>query len=183
MPYLLLIVDIPPPASSLYLQVFITFETYYSMFYLVFLFAIEFYKGKQDHSLTLDLNLSINNTGLSFVYRLWRITVPTECVGSGNGFNLRVFLAAADETWFRETGKQKWARKCHKVLHDFFYLRVPVLLLLCPLHNVCAHSGYWVRTNRFFLRLFRNLNFSPRLHHVQQGGKALSIYWLPKCSD
>ena len=33
------------PASSLYLQVFITFETYYSLFYLVFLFLIEFYKG------------------------------------------------------------------------------------------------------------------------------------------
>ena len=38
--------DIPPPASSLYLQVFITFETYYSVFYLAFLFSIEFYKGK-----------------------------------------------------------------------------------------------------------------------------------------
>jgi len=39
--------DIPPPAASLYLQVFITFETYYSVFYMLFLFAIEFYKGKQ----------------------------------------------------------------------------------------------------------------------------------------
>ena len=40
------IYEIPPPASSLYLQVFITFEMYYSIFYVVFLFAIEFYKGK-----------------------------------------------------------------------------------------------------------------------------------------
>ena len=37
--------EIPAPASSLFLQVFITFEMYYSIFYLVFLFLIEFYKG------------------------------------------------------------------------------------------------------------------------------------------
>ena len=40
-----ILVEIPPPASSLYLQVFITFEMYYSCFYVFFLFAIEFYKG------------------------------------------------------------------------------------------------------------------------------------------
>ena len=39
-------IEIAPPASSLYLQVFITFEMYYSVFYMVFLFMIEFYKGK-----------------------------------------------------------------------------------------------------------------------------------------
>ena len=172
--------DIAPPASSLYLQVFITFETYYSMFYLVFLFAIEFYKGKQDHSLTLS---SIILTMLFFVYRLWRITVPTECMGSRDGFNLRVFLAAADEAWLGQTGKQKWARDRHQVLHDFFYLRLHVLLLLRPLHNVRADSGYRIRTNRFFLRVFRDLNFPARLHHVQQGRKALSTYWLLKCFE
>ena len=44
-PLFFVCLDIPPPASSLYLQVFITFETYYSAFYMIFLIMITFWKG------------------------------------------------------------------------------------------------------------------------------------------
>ena len=91
--------DIKPPASSLYLQVFITFETYYSVFYLVFLFAIEFYKGKHLS------HLSFSNKCRCLCARLRRADVPAKRLGHRTGVNLHLLCAADHEAGLGPPGE------------------------------------------------------------------------------
>ena len=65
------------------MQVFITFETYYSIFYMVFLFLIEFYKGKSLASYLLEVDLilwCVGYGGLLFPPNVWGLEMACICV-------------------------------------------------------------------------------------------------------